>query len=82
MGFGVPLGDWFRGPLREMLRDHLFSAEFLSRGIVSRSGLEALVAEHERQRRDNSVYLWLLLVLDLWFREQAVIAERQSVASR
>jgi|SRR5579863_3503858 len=72
MGFGVPLADWFRGPLREMLRDHLFSNAFLSRGIVSRPGVETLVAQHERRRYDNSPYLWLLLMLAMWFERQAV----------
>ncbi len=70
MGFGVPLGDWFRGPLREMLRDHLFSAAFLNRGIVSRPGLESMVAQHDSGRRDHSAYLWLLLMLEMWFERR------------
>ena len=70
MGFSVPIGEWFRGPLREMLRDHLFSDRFLSHGIVSRPGLEAMIAEHDSGRRNHSTYLWLLLMLDLWFRQQ------------
>ena len=74
MGFGVPLADWFRGPLREMLRDHLFSDAFLGRGMVSRAGLETLVAQHERRRYDNSPYLWLLLMLAMWFERHAVAA--------
>jgi asparagine synthase (glutamine-hydrolysing) len=77
MGFGVPLGDWFRGPLREMLRDHLFSASFLSRGIVSRAGLEVLMAQHDRRRHDHSAYLWLLLMLEMWFERHAAPAHDQ-----
>lgn len=73
-GFGIPLADWFRGPLRGMLRDHLFSSAFLSRGIVSRAGVETLVEQHERQRFDNSPYLWLLLMLAMWFERHAVRA--------
>jgi asparagine synthase (glutamine-hydrolysing) len=77
MGFGVPLADWFRGPLHEMLRDHLFSGAFLSRGIVSRTGVETLVEQHERRRYDNSPYLWLLLMLAMWFeRHAAPVRER------
>jgi asparagine synthase (glutamine-hydrolysing) len=77
MGFGVPLGDWFRGPLREMLRDHLFSPAFLSRGIVSRAGLEALVEQHNGGRRDHSAYLWLLLMLEMWFERHARPARQE-----
>lgn len=68
-GFGVPLAAWFRGPLREMLRDHLTSACFLSRGIVSARYLDLMLDEHERGRRDNSTFLWLLLVFERWLEE-------------
>jgi asparagine synthase (glutamine-hydrolysing) len=74
MGFGVPLGDWFRGPLREMLRDHLFSSSFLNRGIASRPGLESMVAQHDSGRRDHSAYLWLLLMLEMWFERRGTHA--------
>jgi asparagine synthase (glutamine-hydrolysing) len=69
MGFGVPLADWFRGPLRELLWDHLTGSRFLDRGFVEPHFLNHLLREHERRRRDNSYWLWALLVLELWFRE-------------
>jgi asparagine synthase (glutamine-hydrolysing) len=68
-GFGVPLPIWFRGPLREMLRDHLASARFLERGIVSPENLRLMLDEHERGRRDNAAFLWLLLVFERWLEE-------------
>jgi asparagine synthase (glutamine-hydrolysing) len=69
MGFGVPLASWFRGPLRAFVRDHLTSAEFRGRGVASRTFVERLLDEHDRERRDNSLWLWTLLMLELWFRE-------------
>ena len=71
MGFGVPLAEWFRGPLRTMLRDHLLSSSFLERGITTRPRMEALLDEHDRGRRNHSDFLWLLLVLELWYQGQA-----------
>jgi asparagine synthase (glutamine-hydrolysing) len=68
-GFGVPLPVWFRGPLREMLRDHLTSARFRERGIVSPEYLRLMLDEHERGRRDNAPFLWLLLVFERWLEE-------------
>ena len=68
-GFGVPLAEWFRGELREFLRDHVTAAEFLDRGIVSPEFLRVLLEEHDSGRRDNSHWLWSLLVLSLWFQE-------------
>ncbi len=67
-GFGVPLAAWFRGSLRAMLWDHLTSRAFLDRGMVSEGFVSHLLNEHDTGRRDNSHWLWMLLMLELWFR--------------
>jgi asparagine synthase (glutamine-hydrolysing) len=69
-GFGVPLGAWFRGPLKALLWDHLQSRSFLNRGMVSPKFVSQLLAEHDRGRRDHYHQLWSLLMLELWFREE------------
>ena len=69
MGFGVPLALWFRTTLREFLWDHLTSARFLNRGMVSGEFVKFLLGEHASGRRDNSHWLWSLLMLELWFRD-------------
>jgi asparagine synthase (glutamine-hydrolysing) len=68
-GFAVPLADWFRGPLREFLRDHLTSASFRQRGFTEPAFVDYLIEEHQSGRRDNSARLWELLMLELWFRD-------------
>jgi asparagine synthase (glutamine-hydrolysing) len=67
MGFGVPLSLWFRGVLRSFLWDHLSSASFAGRGIISPTFVQQMLREHDSGRRDNSHWLWSLLMLDLWF---------------
>jgi asparagine synthase (glutamine-hydrolysing) len=67
-GFGVPLGSWFRTSLRELLHDCLLSTRALNRGIVSPRFVRYLLDEHQRERRDNSGWLWRLLMLELWFQ--------------
>jgi len=67
MGFGVPLDQWFRGPLRELLHDSLLGNKFLDRGIVSPDFARYLVEEHDRGRRNNHVQMYALLMLELWF---------------
>jgi len=69
MGFGVPLSHWFRGPLRDFLRDHVLSPQFASRGIASPVFVRHLIDEHQSGRRDNSDHLWALLMLEVWFRQ-------------
>jgi asparagine synthase (glutamine-hydrolysing) len=68
-GFAIPLAQWFRGQLRPMLRDLLLSPKFLGRGIVNPPFLGALLEEHDSGRRDNSHWLWSLLMMELWFRQ-------------
>jgi asparagine synthase (glutamine-hydrolysing) len=74
MGFGVPLADWFRGPLRDLLWDHLTGPQFLGRGIVSPEFVRTVLREHASGRRDNHHWLWSLLMLELWFRDLPVSA--------
>ena len=68
MGFGVPLRHWFRTSLRSFLWDHLTSQAFMQRGITHAGFVRVLLDEHQRGRRDNSHWLWMLLMLELWFR--------------
>jgi asparagine synthase (glutamine-hydrolysing) len=69
MGFAIPLAEWLRGPLREMLWDHLDSPRFFERNIVSRPFMRYMLEEHQSGRRDNRTWLWALLVLEMWFRD-------------
>lgn len=69
MGFGVPVGDWFRGPLRELLEDALLSEQARRRGIFASTALRTLVADHIEGRAEHSNRLWSLLMLELWLRE-------------
>ena len=69
MGFGVPLADWFRHDLREMLWDHLTSQRFIGRGIAAQPFVRHLLEEHQSGRRDNNQWLWSLLMLELWFQK-------------
>src|SRR5271165_5120127 len=47
MGFGVPLDDWFRGPLKPLVHDTLLGEKFLERGIVSPDFVRYIVDEHQ-----------------------------------
>ncbi|MGH9769790.1 MAG: asparagine synthase (glutamine-hydrolyzing) [Blastocatellia bacterium] len=69
MGFGVPVGQWFRGPLRELLQDALLSQQSLARGYFREPEVRRLIEEHLERRADHSFPLWNLLMLELWHRE-------------
>jgi asparagine synthase (glutamine-hydrolysing) len=69
MGFGVPIGAWFRGSLRDFLHDTLCTGPALSRGLFDPAAVAALVDEHVRGGRDHAQPVWNLLMLELWHRE-------------
>ena len=68
MGFGVPLDQWFRGPLRDLVHDTLLSQSFLNRGMVSPEFIRYLLEEHASGRRSNHHQMYQLLMLELWFK--------------
>ena len=70
MGFAVPIGEWFRGELRPMLRENLFASDSFGRQHFNVKVVERLVDEHEGNQVDHSQRLYALLMLELWWRLQ------------
>jgi asparagine synthase (glutamine-hydrolysing) len=68
MGFAVPIGEWFRGELRAMLRDNLFASDSFAHQHFNVRVVQRLVDEHEQERVDHSQRLYALLMLELWWR--------------
>ena len=65
-GFGVPCGEWLRGPLREEAEE-LFSPAQLSRfGLLDPEPITRLFREHLSRRFDHRKQLWALYVLLRW----------------
>ena len=65
-GFGVPLGVWFRGNLRELFADTLLSPASLQRGYFQPAFVRQLVDEHLAGKRDHTLRLWQLVVFERW----------------
>ena len=69
MGFGVPVGHWFRGKMQPFLREVLLSEKALRRGLFKPHAVKQLIELHVRGERDHSQQLWTLLMLELWFNQ-------------
>lgn len=65
-GFGIPLGAWLRGPLRELARDTFASRAFRERGLCDARVAGALLDEHLSGRVDRRQVLWQVICLELW----------------
>ncbi|MEZ5481311.1 MAG: asparagine synthase-related protein [Porticoccaceae bacterium] len=64
MGFGVPLANWFRGPLKERLRTRIVEGGLAKTGLFNQQYLEKLVSQHQSGVRDHSAVLWSLLMFE------------------
>ncbi|MDT7688797.1 MAG: hypothetical protein QOJ70_3498 [Acidobacteriota bacterium] len=68
MGFGVPIGHWFRGQMQGFLRENLLSDKAARRGLFRPEAVARMVELHTRGERDYTHQLWTLLMLELWFQ--------------
>jgi asparagine synthase (glutamine-hydrolysing) len=68
MGFGVPIGHWFRGSLQPFLRETILSDKALKRQLFKPEVVKRMVELHTRGERDHSHQLWTLLMLELWYQ--------------
>lgn len=69
-GFGIPIGDWLRGPLREWAEE-AFGWESLAKGGFFRPDVvRAQWAEHLSGKSNNQHSLWGVLMFQAWHRSQ------------
>lgn len=68
MGFAVPLARWFRGPLRQRVRDVLTGESMAATGWFEPAVLRQIVNEHEAGLRDHSTPIWTLMMFDAFLR--------------
>lgn len=71
MGFGIPLGQWFRGRLKKRWAETCLSDKALKRGLFRKDALERLLEEHSSGHADNGYKMWALLLLEIWFENFA-----------
>ena len=68
MGFAVPLERWFRGPLRQRVRDSILDGQLATTGMFNQPYLRRLVDDHQSGARDFSASLWALLMFEGFLR--------------
>jgi asparagine synthase (glutamine-hydrolysing) len=78
-GFGVPLDAWFRGELRDYVRDVLLSPSALSRTYLKPAEVAKLIENHQQGRTNVGHRLWTLVCFERWLQQlRRWTAERQS----
>jgi asparagine synthase (glutamine-hydrolysing) len=79
MGFAVPLARWFRGPLRERVRESLLGERLADTGFFNPAYLKRLVDEHDSGLRDYSASIWTMLMFDGFLRNVLDGAQPQAL---
>lgn len=68
-GFGVPVGDWLRGALRNELEKYI-EKDFLSKqGIFNIEYITTLVKNHISGKMDNTFRVWSFYCFQKWYKE-------------
>jgi asparagine synthase (glutamine-hydrolysing) len=67
-GFDIPAHDWFRGPLRELLRDTVTPGALRESGLFDVGEMEKVMSDHAVRRGNYGYHLWGLLQFFLWKR--------------
>ena len=84
IGFDIPSHQWFRGPLRPLLRDAVEDASTRYGDFFRIPQIEACVQAHLERRANLGYHLWGLMILFLWMKKWQIqttpVADRRQRA--
>ena len=69
-GFGIPVGEWLRGPLRDWAEDLLNRERLQSEGYLNPTLVRETWQQHLSERHDWSHHLWSVLMFQAWLDKE------------
>jgi asparagine synthase (glutamine-hydrolysing) len=79
-GFGIPLDDWLRGPLKPWASDLLASGRLNRQGWFDSGRVSRVWAEHQGGRRNHGSWLWNVLMVQAW-SDQWCVSDRTCIGA-
>jgi asparagine synthase (glutamine-hydrolysing) len=73
-GFSIPLANWLRGPLKDLVNTYLSTSALKEAGLFNAGTVEKLLNEHQRFLRNHETKIWVLLTFMMW--HQVYISKR------
>jgi asparagine synthase (glutamine-hydrolysing) len=68
MGFGVPVGQWLRGPLKDWATDLIDENVLRADAILDPQVVRATWDAHEAGRGNHEHQLWAVLMFQAWWQ--------------
>jgi asparagine synthase (glutamine-hydrolysing) len=65
-GFGMPIDEWYRGPLRALLLEYTSPARTAKRGLLHPATIQRAVAAHLSGRRNFARKLHAIVAFEVW----------------
>lgn len=69
-GFGIPVGQWLRGPLRDWAEALLDEQRLEREGYLKSAPIREIWRQHLNGRHDWTVRLWTVLMFQAWLENQ------------
>lgn len=69
-GFGVPIGDWLRGPLRPWAENLLNQDRLNAEGYFNSAPIRRRWLEHVSGKRNHTNSIWTILMFQAWLERQ------------
>ncbi|KTL61793.1 asparagine synthase [Photorhabdus laumondii subsp. laumondii] len=67
--FTVPVGEWLKNELKDLVNDLLFSEKTKRRNIFNTDYINKIYKDHCNDKTNNTRELRLLMAIEIWFRE-------------
>jgi asparagine synthase (glutamine-hydrolysing) len=77
-GFGMPVNDWYRGPLRHVLENYTSPSRIRNRGLLDAETVQSFVQSHLTGRRNFGRKLHAIVAFEIW--ADRFFGEREALA--
>ncbi len=71
MGFGIPVSDWLKGPLKDWAEELLSESRLESQGFFYPAIVRKMWSEHILGNRNWQSQLWVILMFQAWLEDNA-----------